>query len=786
MDTPDEVPESLTPSGIIISTFKIYGSIFLVLFVVFLFLRTRFAITFTYNSRVYEHMTPLSEHRFGAIQWIYKIFTFTDEQIFDHCGMAAIVYLRFLRLGFKMSCVGIFNSFYLIPSNLHGCEDDAYDDDAVLNQTVTNKTFCYDLTDPVEKIALGHLSPGSHNVWATTIAAYVMFGAAMYFIFEEFEWFTEFRHKFLTQLRPDNYTVFVSHIPEEYRSDLKLKMYFQKIFGDESVVDARLGRDIKALEHKVAARDKIVEQLEHAVNIRMVKGYEPTHNVSMIPLSVPKRKSGKDDDNNNTQKVLSIPEYCKQLNNINDEIKTQIESVDERRQEEDRKDRTTAEIHVDATDVITQDEPMGGAKRHHHRKTSSISKAFDKMKDSANITLSFLKAKEEGSARDAGFVTFSTLMAANQCVQSIHHASPYVFNTQTAPRPNDIMWANVGISHKEQELSNFFAQVLTLSTCLFWTIPVSFLSSLSEVESLKDLIKGLDKALEKNSWLAPFLAQLKPLLLVVLTALLPMILTFYCKKEGHIGSDTLNASLLTKLAMFLIVQIFFVQTISGSIFTELQAISEEPTSIVNRLAESIPAQVKSFIQFVQVQNFLGCGLELLRIPRVIMAAIRQKIGPNLTEKEQNTPFMGLLPISEPQEMEYPMLFAELILYFMINLVYSCVAPIMSYILIIAFIILNVVFRHQLIYTYSRANDDGGKLFGSAIQLLVTCMLISEVTLIGIILLKKGYIAGGLLVPLIICTALFFSYIKKRHFLVTEYAPTTLCECCCCCCCCCVL
>lgn len=779
MDTPDEVPESVTPSGIITSTFKIYGSIFLVLFVVFLFLRTRFAITFTYNSRVYEHMTPLSEHRFGPIQWIYKIFTFTDEQIFDHCGMAAIVYLRFLRLGFKISCVGIFNSFYLIPSNLHGCEDDAYDDDAVLNQTLTDKTFCYDLTDPVEKVALGHLSPGSHNVWATTVAAYVMFGAAMYFIFEEFEWFTEFRHKFLTQLRPDNYTVFVSHIPEEYRSDSKLKMYFQKIFGDESVVDARLGRDIKALEQKVAARDKIVEQLEHAVNIRTVKGYEPTHNVSMIPLSVPKRKSGTDDDNDNTQKVASIPEYCKQLNNINDEIKTQIESVEERRQEEDRMDRTTVQIDVDATNDSTQDEPMGGAERrhHHHRKTSSISKAFDKIKDSANITLSFLKSKEEGSARDAGFVTFSTLMAANQCVQTIHHAKPYVFNTQRAPRPDDIVWANVGISHKEQEVSNFFAQVLTLATCLFWTIPVSFLSSLSEVESLKDLIKGLDKALEKNSWLAPFLAQLKPLLLVVLTALLPTILTFYCKKEGHIGSDTLNASLLTKLAMFLIVQIFFVQTISGSIFTELQAISEEPASIVNRLAESIPAQVKSFIQFVQVQNFLGCGLELLRIPRVVMAAIRQKIGPNLTEKEQNTPFMGLLPISEPEEMEYPMLFAELILYFMINLVYSCVAPIMSYILIIAFIILNVVFRHQLIYTYSRANDDGGKLFSSAIQLLVTCMLISEVTLIGIILLKKGYIAGGMLVPLIICTALFFSYIKKRHFLVTEYAPTTLCECC---------
>jgi hypothetical protein len=771
MDTIDEVPDSVTPSGIIESTFKIYGSIFLVLFVVFLFLRTRFAITFTYNSRVYEHMTPLSEHRYGPIRWIYKIFTFTDEQIFDHCGMAAVVYLRFLRFGFKISCVGILNSFYLIPSNLHGCEDDAYNDDGVVNQTYSNETFCYDLKDPVEKVALGHLSPGSDHIWATTVAAYILFGAAMYFIFEEFEWFTEYRHKFLTQRRPDNYTIFVSHIPEEYRTDLKLKMYFQNIYGKDSVVDAKLGRDIKALEVQVAARDKIVDKLEHAVNIRNVKGYEPTHNMSIIPLGIPKTKSGNDADEQTTKKVLSIPEYSKQLNTINDDITQQIESVEVRKQEEE--DRLENIQDGGSTNDAMEDETLKEGK--HHRKNSSISKVFGKMKDSANMALTFLKTKEEGNARDAGFVTFSTLMAANQCAQSIHHASPYVFNTQTAPRPDDVVWTNVGISHKEQELSNLFAQALTIATCLFWTIPVSFISSLSEVESLKDLIKGLDKALEENSWLAPFLAQIKPLLLVVLTALLPTILTFYCKKEGHIGSDTLNASLLTKLAMFMIVQIFFVQAISGSIFAELQAISEEPTTIVNRLAESIPAQVKSFIQFVQVQNFLGCGLELLRIPRVVMSVIRQKIGPNLTEKEQNTPFMGILPISEPEEMEYPMLFAELILYFMINLVYSCVAPIMSYILIIAFIILNVVFRHQLIYTYSRTNDDGGKLFGSAIKLLVTCMLISEVTLIGIVLLKKGYIAGGLLVPLIICTALFVSYIKKRHFLVTEYAPTSLCE-----------
>jgi hypothetical protein len=343
-----------------------------------------------------------------------------------------------------------------------------------------------------------------------------------------------------------------------------------------------------------------------------------------------------------------------------------------------------------------------------------------------------------------------------------------------APRPKDVVWTNVGKSHKEQQLSYLLAQGATIATCLFWTIPVSFLSSLSEVEKLQELIPGLEKALAKNPWLASLLAQLSPLLLVLLTSLLPVILTIYCKKEGHIGSDTLHASLLTKLAMFMIVQIFFVQALSGSLFSSLAQIAEKPTLAVTLLATSLPAQVKAFIQFVQVQNFLGCGLELLRIPRVVMALIRERIGPNLTEKERNTPYMGILPITEPEEMEYPMLFAEMILYFMINLVYSCIAPIMSYILLICFGLLSVVFRHQLIYTYSTENDDGGKLWSSAIMLLITCMIVSELTLIGIVFLKLAFIPGVLLIPLIVCTFLFASYLKQQHFKVTEYVPSTVC------------
>lgn len=730
------------------------------------------------------------------------MFQFTDEEIFEHCGMSAIVYLRFLRLGFKLSCVGIFNSFILIPSNLHGCnppEISAPDGDT--NTTIVANATCADITDRVLQISLSHVSEGSPNVYATTVAAYIIFGSAMYFIFHEFEWFTQHRHKFCTQPRPENYTAYVEHIPREYRSDARLLEYFQTIFSKERVLDAKVAVGIEQLEKKVEKRQQVLEKLEHAVNIRNVKGYEPTHG---NPLAIGKEEI--------REVVPSIPEYSKQLNRLNEDVTSAIERIDAKKREEKaafelaheglEEDEITRGLRMEATALLSDEEKLKGRlgegtadldaeHKKHHRNTSSAFGSFGnvalgKMKDaagtvggtvlnSANIALSLIAGSEDGKVLDAGFVTFSSVLAKNQCVQIIHHATPFKFYTLDAPRPNDVYWPNVGKPHKEQQLSYLLAQVATVATCLFWTIPVSFFASLSELESLKGLIPGLETATDKNPWLSEVLAALSPLMLVILTSLLPAILTVFCKKEGHIGSDTLNASLLTKLAMFMIVQIFFVQAISGSILAVLEEVIDQPLKIISKLAVSVPLQVKAFIQYVQVQNFLGCALELLRIPRVVMALLRERIGPNLTEKERNTPYMGILPMCAAEEMEYPMLFAEMILYFMINLVYSCIAPIMSYILLLCFGLLNVVFRHQLIYTYSRENDDGGKLWSSAIMLLITCMIISEFTLIGIVFLKRAFIPGVLLIPLIVCTFLFTSYIKQQHFLVTQFVPSTLCS-----------
>ncbi len=191
------------------------------------------------------------------------------------------------------------------------------------------------------------------------------------------------------------------------------------------------------------------------------------------------------------------------------------------------------------------------------------------------------------------------------------------------------------------------------------------------------------------------------------------------------------------------------------------------------LATSVPGQVKSFIQFVIVNVFITCGLELLRVARVAKAFIRSKLAPNLTETDRKSVYLGLEPLTEPEEMDYPLIFAEVVLYLMIVLVYSCIAPLMSFVMLILFVVMLVTYQNQFIYVYSSVHDQGGILWTRMVKILLFYMIVAEVTLIGIMSIKQSAISSSLLVPLAWCTFLFAVYLQQQHYRVANYLPSTI-------------
>jgi hypothetical protein len=167
------------------------------------------------------------------------------------------------------------------------------------------------------------------------------------------------------------------------------------------------------------------------------------------------------------------------------------------------------------------------------------------------------------------------------------------------------------------------------------------------------------------------------------------------------------------------------------------------------------------------------GLELLRVYPLGMALIRKCVGPNATERERETTYLCFRPLSDPEPFRHAEVFSEVILYFMVCFVYVTTAPLTSYFLCGSFLILGFVYRHQFIYNYP-ITDSGGKLWTGFIGIALSCMLIAQITLAGLLILKKAKYATPALVPLMIITILFNFWLHKKHFLVTKHLPTREC------------
>lgn len=201
---------------------------------------------------------------------------------------------------------------------------------------------------------------------------------------------------------------------------------------------------------------------------------------------------------------------------------------------------------------------------------------------------------------------------------------------------------------------------------------------------------------------------------------------------------------------------------------------ENPESIITLFANSLPAQSSYFTQILLATTFLMQSLEFLRVYPLGMAFLRHFVGPNLTEKERSKTWGWFNSLEDPPDFWHAEAFAQIILYFMVFFVYAVIAPVTTFFLYFCFILLESGFRYQYIHNYPRAFDTGGKLWLSFIQFILACMLISQLTLIGLLILKKSVFAGPALGPLIAITILFTMFINSKHTLVTRHLPTRDC------------
>ncbi|TMW60961.1 hypothetical protein Poli38472_001003 [Pythium oligandrum] len=781
---------SINPSGTLKTSVTIYFTLLGVGLLLFECVRRRFRRA--YDSRATDGnvfwtytQSTLANRPFS---WIWTVYQVSDDEILERCGLDILSFLRFLRMGQKVALLAVGLSAVLFP----------------LYATSTPPPTSRKEVDPLERITMSNVSKGDKRLWASMVASYVVCCYTMYLLLLEYQHYVRRRHEMLSKTEAPMYTILVNDLPLKLRTGQTLEQYMHKLFPS-TVRCVYVAVECSKLEEMVAERDKVRDALEHALALNEVKGTRPRHRVDGSWWDMVRCRTG-----SRGLLVDSIDHYQDTLAKLNEKVAREIVSIENAQaqlaqevaaqehgnitaptmtQEEDENlaEHLQSQRHLEegrkgATEMTATNSVDRESQNDHRQSVQAIVEDDEDEEESVPSGKEEDQTTRERSRREhpirvmrrAAFISFTSLVSAQVAQQTLQSSNPVSMAITPAPHVDDVNWENIGLQYRTRAMGQLISSLITAAIVLFWTIPTAFVASLSTVESLRRALPFLNKAFDKYPILEEVFKQIAPLALVGLSALAPIIFRFLSAREGHPSITEVRAALFTKLAYFQLIQIFFVTVVVGTVMDSLKEIIDQPKTLISMLGRSMPQQSTFFMSYVIVLTGLGLVLELLRVVPIVLSLLFSCLAPQLTRRERNAKWYGLASISNTDAFDPTSTLADCFLVMLVTLTFATIAPLVCYFTGWFFFIAEVVYRRQILFVYKSTSFAMGAYWPRLYSFLIVALVVSQLTLVGLLSLKRAVTPTVLIFVLIVIILLFHHYVSSLFPRVAKYLPLNEC------------
>ncbi|XP_024312993.1 CSC1-like protein At1g10090 isoform X2 [Brachypodium distachyon] len=317
----------------------------------------------------------------------------------------------------------------------------------------------------------------------------------------------------------------------------------------------------------------------------------------------------------------------------------------------------------------------------------------------------------------AAFVFFKTRYAALIVSEILQTSNPMKWVTSLAPQRDDMYWSNLWLPYKQIWIRHIATLLGSIVFMFIFLLPVTFIQGLTQLEQLQQRLPFLKGILEGKYMTQLVTGYLPSVILQIFLYTVPPTMMLFSTLEGPISHSERKKSACCKVLYFTIWNVFFVNVLSGSVISQLNALSS-PKDIPMQLARAVPLQATFFTTYVLTSGWASLSSEVMQLFGLIWNFLRKYI---LRRKEDS----DYIP-SFPYHTELP----KVLLFGLLGFTCSVLAPLILPFLLLYFFLAYVVYRNQII-----------------------CL--------GVFGLKESPVAAGFTVPLIILTLLFNQYCRKR-------------------------
>ncbi|KAF9905976.1 hypothetical protein EC991_001135 [Linnemannia zychae] len=721
--------------------------------------------------------------------WIMPTIRIPEEFYINNIGLDAVMFLRFLKMCLQF-CIfnGIIAGIILLP----------------IHYTAGGES------QEVQRFSILNVLEGSNLLWAHVFLVYLASISWMFLLFKNYwQWMDLRREYTLQRIRQGEIaerSIFISRLPSNLRSDAALKQYFESLkMGpvESATVVQHCGR----LAQKIDRRESTLNMLEKAHidlarevldSIKKQKFHisSPLISTTERPLlQTPSKR-----DSIGAQSSIDVTALEKMVQDMYQDKKRYHKlrksifahkrvAIEPPQQPQLSIPLSALSHHSDIIDVYVN----GGvqevdASGQHMGSTLSLNpppftiwnalatldrSSFDKFQPTrpANrfkggekvnaidvLTKKYNRLdRKVGELRDGslrykstsyGFVTFKHHLSAQLCAQAKIDSRPQGLSVRLAMEPRDVLWSNLTASFRNRFSRSLIVNISIWVLIVFWIFPTSSFLLLTSLQQLSEKFKFLKPIVDASPLMQSLLQNVLPIVFVtIFLALAPVIILEISKQELPVSHSALEGNVFRRYYHFLIFNVLFVFMIGTVILKSILELIREPTNIFSLLATNLPSGSTFFIFYI-VFNTCTHSLELVQVwAQLIIHAFvtSRKLAP--------TP-RALQRATVPWCFQYYYYYPQNILALVIIFIYSVIAPLILIAGIPYFAFALLVFKYQFAYCYVRKYENSGRFFRHVFQYTTDGLIIFQITMVGILWLKKAIVGGFLVVVLIGITAYF--------------------------------
>lgn len=697
------------------------------------------------HSFTRQNLPRLPSNLLGWIPIVYRI---NEDQVLEHAGLDAVVFLGFFKMSIKILAVCVVFALTIISPVRYkftgrvdfpdGSEDDEPEDFGRFAKRGLRSWLALLIKD-------GDQDDYELFLWMYTVFTYVFTFVVLYLLYRQTIKIIAMRQSYLGQQNSiTDRTIKLSGIPPILREEEALRRHINSL-GVGEVDSIVIVKEWNALNHLFAMRKWILRRLE----VQWVEYFEKNGLKNTCDLSTSRISPSQgdtihlDDSEPITDRAGSPDSDTSALStgSILNQIAEHLE------------DHLGYSNSVSELPLLTDDDQY----RPKFRK--GLFRLFGPEVDSINYYNEQLEVLDKEIRRSrlreyppssTALITMKSVGQAQMLAQAVLDPKVNHLITSLAPAPHDIIWGNLCLARKERNLRITMVMVFIGLISVLLVFPVRFLSNFLNVKSISKVTPKLGEFLKGHRWAETLITGiLPPYVFTIFNIVIPYFYIWITKRQGYTSHGDEELSSVSKNFFYIFVNLFLVFTLFGTV-----TLSDTAPQIAYQLAQSLKKLSLFYVDFIILQGIGIFPYKLLLLGNLL----KYPIG-NLFWCKTPRDYLNLY---KPPVFNFGLQLPQPILILIITVTYSVISTKIVTAGLIYFIIGYFVFKYQLLYACVHPPHNTGKVWPLVVSRVLLGLLIFHMTMFGTLASEKAFLCASLLVPLPLLTIFVFWYYHKHY------------------------